>query len=281
MQNIITDSITNTIANPANMSILTCQSSCISNAALATFFNTTLNAAAFKDYCPNGLQVEGTPTIRKLATAVSASLSAIQAAAVWGADALLVHHGIVWRGEDGTLTGFRRARVKALLGANINLFAYHLPLDAHPTLGNNAQLGAKLGFVTTGQCGENNIVWLGTPNSATFSAKILCDHISQVLGREALVLGDAVINANRSIKTVAWCTGGAQNYFEDAIAAGADVFITGEVSEQHTHIARETGVAFIAAGHHATERFGVQALGAFAATELGLEWRHFEDENPV
>jgi len=235
-----------------------------------------LQTSLFKDYCPNGLQVEGRAEVRRIATGVTASQQVLDAAVAWGTDALLVHHGYFWRNEETTLVGIRKKRIAQLLRNNVSLMAYHLPLDAHPELGNNAQLGKLLGLSEQGRFGEQNIAWLGTLTQpltlAQFTQQITFD-----LHRAPQVIGDA----NRSVQKVAWCTGGAQGYFEAAIEQGADAYITGEISEQNYHLANESGVAFIGAGHHATERLGIQALGEHLANHFGLEHRFFDEANPV
>lgn len=242
---------------------------------LAVYLDRLLDANRIKDYCPNGLQVEGRAEIRRIVSGVTASLAFVEAAAA-SADALLVHHGWFWRGEDGRIVGPRRRRVAALLAADANLFAYHLPLDLHPTLGNNAQLAARLGLAVEGRTGDQDLVChgvLGIPESLdAFS-----ERVREAVGRAPLVIGDGALPVRR----VAWCTGGAQGFFEAAIAVGADAYVTGEISEQHVHVARESGVAFIAAGHHATERYGVQALGAHLAATFGLEHRFIDIDSPV
>jgi dinuclear metal center YbgI/SA1388 family protein len=235
-----------------------------------------LQPQLFKDYGPNGLQVEGRAQVHKLCSGVTASLAFIEAALQAGADALLVHHGLFWRGQDGRLTGWLGARVRALMAAGVNLFAYHLPLDAHAELGNNAQLGARLGLQADARFGDQALGFIG-PAGAHADAKDLAVAARALLAREVLlVAGDG-----RPLRRVAWCTGGAQAYFEPAIAAGADLFITGEISEPQTHLARESGVAFLACGHHATERFGAQAVAAFVAAQLGIEHLHIEIDNPA
>lgn len=234
-----------------------------------------LQVDRFKDYGPNGLQVEGKPEILKVVSGVTASLAQIDAAIDAGADALLVHHGLFWRGHDGRLTGWLKTRVERLMAHGINLFAYHLPLDAHAELGNNAQLGRQLGLVGETRFGDQDLGWLGAAPVPELAA--LSQRAAQVLGRPPLVLpGDG-----RPLRRVAWCTGGAQGYFEAAIAAGADAFITGEVSEPQAHLARETGVAFLACGHHATERYGAPALGAHLAEQFGLAHRFIDIDNPA
>lgn len=243
---------------------------------LARYLDQLLEVPRFRDYCPNGLQVEGRAGVLRLVTGVSASQALIEAAIGVGADALLVHHGYFWKSEDGRITGTRRRRIGLLLQHDISLFAYHLPLDAHPEHGNNAQLGALLGFTEKGRAGEQNIVAHGC-TAATQPLAAFAAHIESRLGRAPTVIGDPA----QRIARIAWCTGGAQGYFEDAIALGVDAFITGEISEPQVHLARESGVAFIAAGHHATERFGVQALGAHLAARFGIEHRFIDVPNPV
>ncbi len=235
-----------------------------------------LEAARFKDYCPNGLQVEGAPEVARVVCGVTASLALIDAAIERGAQAILVHHGWFWRGEDGRITGMRRARIARLLAHDINLFAYHLPLDAHPELGNNAQLGRVLGLTPSAVAGDQGLLWIGEP-SVPANAGQLAERFGAALGRRALLVGDA----QRTVRRVAWCTGGAQGMFEQAIDAGADLYLSGEISEQTTHIARESGVPYIAAGHHATERYGVQALGEHLAQHCGLQVAFVDIDNPV
>ena len=248
----------------------------VSRFQLLNACNDLLQPQRFKDYCPNGLQVEGAAQISRLALAVTANQAAIDAAIEWGAQALLVHHGLMWKGEDGTVVGHRKNRLAAALKADLNLIAYHLPLDAHPTLGNNAQLGARLGLVGLSSLdGEGILVEaaLDQPCSALEWTQKVSTHLS----REAVLIG----NGNKPLHRIAWCTGGGGSYFEAAIAAGVDAFLTGEASEQHVHLARESGVPLILAGHHATERYGVQALGAALASQLGLEARYFEIDSPL
>ncbi|MEO5733473.1 MAG: Nif3-like dinuclear metal center hexameric protein [Rubrivivax sp.] len=234
----------------------------------------------FKDYGPNGLQVEGVQTVHRLVCGVTASLALIDAAVADGADALLVHHGLFWRGHDGRLTGWLAARVKRLMAAGVNLFAYHLPLDAHPELGNNAQLGRLLGLAADARFGDQQLGFIGpvaSDRSGDDSLQTLVQNVTRQLDRAPVVVpGDG-----RPLRRVAWCTGGAQGYFEAAIAAGADAFLTGEISEPQAHLARETGVAFLACGHHATERYGVQAVGAHLAQRFGIAQRYIEIDNPA
>jgi len=236
-----------------------------------------LQVDRFKDYGPNGLQVEGRAQVRKLVSGVTASLALIEAAVAAQADAILVHHGLFWRGQDGRITGWMRQRLAPLLAHGINLYAYHLPLDAHAELGNNAQLGLQLGLRADGRFGEQDLGFIGAAPAAAGAAQALADVAGRALGRTPVLLaGDG-----RPLRRVAWCTGGAQGHFEAAIAAGADAFITGEISEPQAHIARETGVAFLACGHHATERYGAPALGAHLASTFGLAHQFINIENPA
>lgn len=247
------------------------------NTLLSTL-DALLQPERFKDYGPNGLQVEGKTPIRTLVTGVTASAALIDAAIAAGADAILVHHGLFWRGQDGRVTGWMRQRLAKLLAHEVNLLAYHLPLDAHPEWGNNAQLGLRLGLVADGRFGDQSLGWMGVPAAGPFAdAQALAQHVQQQLGRSVvLVPGHA-----RPIVRVGWCTGGAQSSFEAAIAAGVDAYITGEISEPQAHYARECGVSYLACGHHATERYGVQALGAHVASALGLAHQFIDIDNPA
>jgi dinuclear metal center YbgI/SA1388 family protein len=240
--------------------------------------DTLLQPERFKDYCPNGLQVEGAPRIQKVVTGVTASLALIEAAVDAGADTMLVHHGLFWRGYDGRVTGWMRQRLGLLLAHNINLFAYHLPLDAHAEWGNNAQLGLSLGLKAEGRFGEQDLGFIGSSASAPCeSVSALARHIEATLERPVLVIEGKA----GPVRRIAWCSGGAQSYFEAAIAAGADVFISGEVSEPQAHLARECGVSYLACGHHATERGGAKALGAHLAALWNLEHAFIDIANPV
>ncbi|OGB29788.1 MAG: Nif3-like dinuclear metal center hexameric protein [Burkholderiales bacterium RIFCSPLOWO2_12_FULL_61_40] len=238
-----------------------------------------LQPERFKDFCPNGLQVEGQSEVHKIVSGVTASLALIEAAIAAKADTLLVHHGLFWRGYDGRVTGWMRQRLALLLAHNINLFAYHLPMDAHPELGNNAQLGLQLGLQATGRFGDQQLGFLGMPVSdiAYACAQDLAHRVEAVLGRSVVL----VPGKPAAIRQIAWCTGGAQGYFEEAIAAGADAFITGEISEPQAHYARECGVAYLACGHHATERYGAPAVAACVAQQLGLEHEFVDIDNPA
>ncbi len=244
-------------------------------AALERQLNQWLEPTRFKDYGPNGLQVEGRAEVNRLVCGVTASLALIDAAIAAQADAILVHHGLFWRGQDGRVTGWMKQRLARLIQHDISLFAYHLPLDAHPELGNNAQLGRRLGWMADGRFGDQDLGFTAAVEPTTLAA--VSAQLRTLTGRDVT----AVEGDGRPLRRVAWCSGGAQGYFESAIAAGADVFITGEISEPQAHYARETGVAFIAAGHHATERYGVQGVGERAAAELGLEVCFIDVPNPA
>jgi dinuclear metal center YbgI/SA1388 family protein len=244
--------------------------------ALVDYTRQLLQVERYADYCPNGLQLEGRASIKKIVSGVTASMALLESAKSAGADAILVHHGYFWKNEDATIVGLKRNRIKFLLENNISLLAYHLPLDAHLELGNNAQLAKKLGLEVQSWQGNQGLVGLGILPSAP-SLRDFSKHIENKLQRTPLVIGDM----NKSIKNVAWCTGGAQGYMQDAIDLGVDVFISGEVSEQTYHLAQESGVAYIAAGHHATERYGVQALGEHLAQHFGIKHEYIEIDNPV
>lgn len=261
----------------------------VATPTLLACLDALLTPTAFKDYGPNGLQVQGKPHIQHVVTGVTASLALLEAAVDAGADAVLVHHGLFWRGQDGRVTGWMHQRLKTLLMHDINLLAYHLPLDAHPELGNNAQLarvlrllplpassaGAAATLPAFGRFGDQNLGFLGASQHATVGD--LVAHAEQALARPVICVGDL----QRPLARVAWCTGGAQSYFEAAIAAGADAFITGELSEPQAHYARESGVAYLACGHHATERYGVQAVGQYLASTLGVRHTHIDIDNPA
>jgi dinuclear metal center YbgI/SA1388 family protein len=243
---------------------------------LADYISSLLQTGLFKDYCPNGVQVQGRAQVRRIATGVTASQQVLDQAIGWGADAILVHHGYFWRSEAATIVGIKKNRIAQLLRNDVSLLAYHLPLDAHPELGNNAQLGKLLGLVEQERFGEQNMVWQGSL-AQPLKLEQFASQVAVALQRTPQVIGDG----GKRISKVAWCSGAAQGYFEAAIAQGVDAYLTGEISEQNFHLANETGVAFIAAGHHATERFGIQALGLHLAGRFGLEHRFFDQDNPV
>ena len=252
-------------------------------ALLLGAFDQLLAPERFKDYGPNGLQVEGKAEVRKIVSGVTASLALIEAAVAAQADAIFVHHGLFWRGQDGRVTGWMKQRLALLLAHDINLFAYHLPLDAHPELGNNAQLGLRLGLQAfegaAGRFGDNALGFIGSraDGKRFASAEELSETIKNALNRPVALVGPTL----GAIEKVAWCTGGAQNYFEAAIAAGAQAFITGEISEPQAHYARELGVVFIACGHHASERYGAPAVAAQVAAQFGLAHEFIDIDNPA
>ncbi|MER1966702.1 Nif3-like dinuclear metal center hexameric protein [Castellaniella sp. GW247-6E4] len=250
---------------------------------LAAWLDDTLQTGRFRDYCPNGLQVEGRESVGHIIAGVTASQALIEAAIREKADAILVHHGWFWKNEDPRVRGPKRARLARMLEHGLSLLAYHLPLDAHPVLGNNAQLARVLGWEpaldaagAARRCGPDDLVWLGRPRTVAPLAELARD-VGHRLGREPLVIGEA----ERPIARVAWCTGAAQGMMDAAVDAGVDAYLTGEVSEQTVHLARETGVAFIGAGHHATERYGVQALGAAVAARFDIRCEFVDIDNPV
>ncbi|MEW6999188.1 Nif3-like dinuclear metal center hexameric protein [Colwelliaceae bacterium BS250] len=239
-----------------------------------------LQPERIKDFCPNGLQIQGSDNITKVITGVTASQALIDAAIEKGADAILVHHGYFWKNESYCITGMKHKRIKALLDNNINLFAYHLPLDIHETLGNNAQLAKLLDISITGPLELGNPVSVSIKGEVaeTMSAEQLANKISTTLNRQCLHIP---ASSNKPIKTIAWCTGGGQGYVELAAEQGIDAFITGEVSEQTTHIATEMDIHFFAAGHHATERYGIKALGEFLQNKYQLDVEFIDINNPV
>ncbi len=243
---------------------------------LRAYLDVFLEVERFRDYCPNGLQVEGRGEIGRIVCGVTASQALLDEAVRRGADAILVHHGWFWRSDDVRITGIRKRRLATLLREDISLFAYHLPLDAHPEVGNNAQLAARMGWRTEGRFGEQDLGCIGRPATIAPAGGIAAA-LERTLGRPPLLVG----NAERPVTRIAWCTGAAQGSFEAAIAAGADCYVSGEISEQTVHLARESGVAYIAAGHHATERYGVIALGQHLRARFGVEVDFVEVDNPV
>ena len=246
---------------------------------IVNFANSYLNIHEFDDYCPNGLQVEGSVEVKKIVTGVTASQALLDGAVKCNADMILVHHGYFWRGENEAITGLKYKKIKTLIENNISLVAYHLPLDAHPGCGNNVKIAEMLGVQIDSHFGPGKVplVVSGELIEPVTAIK-LAHRIKGVLGRESVHLS---ADENKMIRKVAICTGGAQGYFADAINQGVDVFITGEVSEQNYHMAIESGVDFISAGHHATERYGVQALGEILSKKFEIEVEYFELLNPV
>ncbi|WP_440996876.1 Nif3-like dinuclear metal center hexameric protein [Arhodomonas sp. SL1] len=246
---------------------------------LVRYCDETLSSAEFSDYAPNGLQVEGTREVSRLCSAVTASRAVVERAVEAGADALLVHHGYFWKGEPAPLVGMKGERVRRLMAAGVSLLAYHLPLDAHPELGNNACLAARLALRVEGihaGAGVPGLLWEGQLDEPQ-APEAFAAHVAAVTGREPLHVGSGPAR----IRRLAWCTGAAEGMLGAAAALGVDAFISGEISERTTHEARELGVHYFAAGHHATERYGVQALADHLAGVFGLEHLYLEDDNPV
>ncbi len=244
--------------------------------ALNNYLNETLQPAKFSDFCPNGLQVEGRPEVHKIVTGVTASMALLEAALKEDADAVLVHHGYFWRGENQTITGIKKRRIQFLLQHELNLFAFHLPLDAHPIFGNNVMLGETLGLEIAGYLDDKNMLPYSDLNRQQ-TLQAFSEYLATKLGRSPQVIGDL----SKPIETIAWCTGAAQGYIEQAIAANIDVYISGEISEQTVHSARESGTSYIAAGHHVTERYGIQALGEHLANKFGIKHEFVDIDNPV
>lgn len=246
---------------------------------LVSYTNTLLNITLFQDYCPNGLQVEGGGEVRRLVSGVTASQALVDAAVAQGADALLVHHGYFWKGEEPCVTGMKRRRLAGLLAADISLLAYHLPLDAHPQFGNNAQLGQVLGVPVEGWFGDGRgpaLACHGTLPQA-LSGEACAAHIATALGRSPQFIAGGA----QPIRRIGWCSGAAQAYIEAAAALGLDAFISGELSEPTVHVARECGIHYFAAGHHATERYGARALGAHLAQRFALEYCFLDLDSPA
>jgi dinuclear metal center YbgI/SA1388 family protein len=253
---------------------------------LSLYLDDHLQVARIKDYCPNGLQVQGKPIIKTLVTGVTASIALIEEAIALKADAIMVHHGWFWKNDDARVIGQLHSRLKLLMDHEINLFAYHLPLDVHPVLGNNAQLAKVMGWKPlkpseraslSDSSVMDGLIWEGRPEASQKTLGQLARSISGRLGRDPLVIG----GLNKPIKRIAWCTGGAQGYINEAISMKVDAYISGEVSEQTFHAAQESGVAYIAAGHHATERYGIGALGEFVAQKYKLKHHFVDIPNPV
>lgn len=251
----------------------------ISISTLSAYLDDLLAVPRFRDYAPNGLQVEGARDIKHIVTGVTACQALIDAAIDVSADAILVHHGYFWKGETACLTGIKRQRVASLLNNQVHLLAYHLPLDAHPTLGNNAQLAKLFDWKTDARADvshPDDMIWYGHTQQALTPATF-AEQLNLKLARPSLHIPGKTANIHR----IAWCTGAAQDYFEEAIHTGIDAFITGEVSERTWHMAREYGVHFFAAGHHATERYGIQALGNHIMTKFGIQHNFIDIPNPI
>jgi dinuclear metal center YbgI/SA1388 family protein len=243
---------------------------------LVDYTRQLLDVERFVDYCPNGLQVEGQSQITKIATGVTASLDFLKKAQSMGAQAALVHHGYFWKNEQPCLTGIKRERIRFLLEHDMSLLAYHLPLDRHPVFGNNVTLAKRLDIEVTNWAGEQGLLGVGHLKTP-LSLAAFTEQITQNLDRAPQVIG----SPNQTIHRIAWCTGAAQSWMNEAINLGVDAFLTGEISEPSYHLSLESGVAFIAAGHHATERYGVQALGEHLASQFGIEHLYIEIDNPI
>jgi len=246
---------------------------------LDRYINELLNCKSFTDFAPNGLQVEGTDTIKKICTAVTASDEVIIKAIADKADALIVHHGLFWKDDDAVITGMKRNRLKHLLTNNINLYAYHLPLDCHINLGNNAELAKILDveFIKMFSVdGIENLIWTGTLKKE-FSAMDLSLMIEKKLNRAPLF----ILGNNRSIKKIAWCSGAAQDYIIYAHRLGVDAYLSGEISERTYYQAQELGINYLSCGHHATERYGIQALGKHLSEQFSLTHKYIESDNPI
>lgn len=245
---------------------------------LVAAMNRYLQVEQYQDYCPNGLQVEGREQVKRVITGVTASQALLDAAIVADADMVLVHHGYFWRGENPCVTGMRKQRLHTLLKHDLNLVAYHLPLDGHDVVGNNAQLAQRLDIIPSGRFGDMKpqLGWVGRL-AEPMRAQDFAVLVEERLGRAVLHVGEA----EDMVETVAWCSGAAQGFIEQAQETGVDVYLSGEISEPTAHVARETGIHYIAAGHHATERYGVQALGDWLAEEYGVEHQFIDIDNPA
>ncbi len=252
----------------------------MNNLKLEEVLNSFLSPARIKDYCPNGLQIEGKSEVKKIITGVTACQALIDEAVKHKADAILVHHGYFWRGEQEVLKGMKYRRIKTLMTHDINLYAYHLPLDVHPVVGNNAQLGELLGIKFKGglELGNPNSVVVWGEFEDALSVSQLSTLLTDKLQRIPLVIDSGV---NQVVKKIAWCTGGGQDYITLAVDAGMDAFISGEISERTTFVAREQGIHYFSAGHHATERYGVKALGEWLVREYELDVEFIDIDNPV
>jgi len=246
---------------------------------LEGYGNRTLEICRYQDYCPNGLQVAGRDQIRTLVTGVTASERFLKAAISAGADAVLVHHGYFWKGEDSALVGMKYRRIRFLIQNEVALLAYHLPLDCHTEFGNNAQLAKRFGLNVTDQHavgGVQGLLWEGELAEPESAAQFIA-RVSHSLQRDCLAVG----RQDHDIRRVAWCSGGGQRFLNDAAGLGVDAYISGEISEQTTHEAEEQGVLYIAAGHHATERYAVQAFGAHLARQFDIIHQHIDIDNPA
>ena len=270
LHNFIQDLETKTL-NPQTFGV-------VSRDALTLDIDSFLDSRRFKDVAVNGLQVSGRDTITHIVVGVTANKALIDAAVEAKADAMIVHHGLFWKGDDPRLVGYHRERVAALLAANINLYAYHLPLDVHVEVGNNACMGRRLALLPRGVVGESGLVMLGELGvSVPVRCTVLAAYVARHYGRRVTLY----THPERLIKTIAWCTGAGGSLLGDAIDAGADAFITGEISEQHVHQARESNITLIGAGHHSTERDGVAALASRLVQKFGVTYQFIDISSPV
>lgn len=260
------------------LSIRNGHKSMVNRDELVEYINRLLDVGRFSDYCPNGLQVEGKPEIRRIVTGVTACQALINKAVELKADAVLVHHGYFWKNEAPQITGIKHNRLKTLLRDDMNLLAYHLPLDAHPELGNNVQLAKVLELEVVGPFSESDQArGLYGRLKQAMSAEELSQFLKTKLNRTPLIIG----GHDRKVKTIAWCTGGAQSLIDQAYLKGVDAYLSGEISESTYHFANETGITYISAGHHATERYGVKALGGHLAQKFGIDCQFIDIDNPV
>ena len=268
----------NFIQDLENQTLNTQTRGSVSRDALTRHLSQFLEVRRFKDVAVNGLQVSGRDSISNIVVGVTANKALIDAAIAAKADAVIVHHGLFWKGDDPSIVGYHRERIAALLAANINLYAYHLPLDAHAEVGNNACMGRRLGLSPMGTAGETGLVMLGKLGvNVALRCTVLAAYCARHYGRRVTLF----THPDRMIRTIAWCTGAGGGLLKDAIEAGADAFITGEISEQHVHQARESGVTLIAAGHHATERDGVAALAGNLVQQFGITYQFIDINSPV
>lgn len=268
----------NSIHHVGAESVATATEKSVQRDQLARHLSAFLDCRRFKDAAVNGLQVAGREQIANIVVGVTANKALIDAAIAAKADAIIVHHGLFWKGDSPALVGYHRERVAALLAHNINLFAYHLPLDVHAEVGNNACLGRRLGLSPSGTCGEAGLVMLGQlGGSAEVRCTVLAAYVARHYGRRVTLFS----HPDRPIRSIAWCTGAGGSLLTDAIEAGADAFITGEISEQHLHQARESNITLIAAGHHATERDGVAALAGHLVQDFGVSYQFIDINSPV
>ncbi len=253
----------------------------IKSQIISAYLHELLNVDNFKDYCPNGLQIEGKSEVKHIVCGVTINQALIEAAINAQADGIIVHHGIFWKGDDYCISSIKKQRIKTLLKYDLNLWAYHLPLDFHEQFGNNAMLAQLFNLNIESKFGDQNLGCIGKPTNlgGSCSLQYLYEKISTVLGKSPLLIGD--VSIDKQVKNIAWCSGGAQSYFVDAINKGCDVFISGEISEQYVHIAREHKVCYMVCGHHATERYGVKAIGEHLMHKYGIKYSFIDIDSPI